>query len=732
MLRILLIMGVILFWIMTIWGQVAVPPAFGDGSEDDPYQIATLENLYWIGTQETVPFPIYYLQTADIDASETSNWFDGAGWLPLSIAMVIDLDFRGNYDGNGYVIDNLYINRPDTNFVSLFGRTMNTQITNLGMTNVEITGNNLVGSIAGLVDLSSSVSNCYASGTVSGMGTNIGGLVGTIDMYATMENCYSLCHVNGSIYIGGLIGSWYWNDSINNCYYNYDEVLINGEHLYTLGAIPNNQFSSWLTNDLTLDIEDYFSSNGESYLINSFSDLKQLAAFGYDREVSFRLTTDLDLSNEENFYIPFFSGSFDGDGHIVSNLNLGMELYSEIGFFGITADATISNLGLVDLNVMGYNAVGGLVGANMDSTVNNCYIIGDVTGIWRAGGLIGHNGRYSGTSSPVSDSYSVGNVTGGMLVGGLIGFNDFYSPVTNCNSSSTVTGVSYVGGLIGSNNNLSEVMNSFSAGNVSGDERVGGLIGFSYGPVNGCYSTGDVHGTGNYIGGLVGNANQQTISNSYSTGNVTGTGNQVGGLVGRNTGCDLQNNYSTGLVTGASDVGGLIGLQLSSIISRCYWNIETSGQTSSAGGTGRTTEEMTFPFADNTYLNWDFEEIWTADEDYAVNNGYPYLSGNPPLHVEDEFLVIPPKISLSNYPNPFNPETTIHFTLPERTIVELVIYNIKGHKIRTLLQDIREAGEHRIIWNGQDERGRVVPSGVYLYQLITDRETISRKMILLK
>ena len=89
---------------------------------------------------------------------------------------------------------------------------------------------------------------------------------------------------------------------------------------------------------------------------------------------------------------------------------------------------------------------------------------------------------------------------------------------------------------------------------------------------------------------------------------------------------------------------------------------------------------------------------------------------------------------LTNYPNPFNPTTTISFSLNNENTedTELMIYNIKGQKIKTLVNELLPAGEHSIVWNGDDELGEPVSSGIYFYKLKTDKFSRTKKMILLK
>ena len=87
----------------------------------------------------------------------------------------------------------------------------------------------------------------------------------------------------------------------------------------------------------------------------------------------------------------------------------------------------------------------------------------------------------------------------------------------------------------------------------------------------------------------------------------------------------------------------------------------------------------------------------------------------------------------SNYPNPFNPSTTISFSVPQTSpFVTLKIFNIKGQKVKTLYSGIAEEGKHTVTWNGEDENYNPVSSGIYFYKLKTGKQELSRKMLLLK
>jgi flagellar hook assembly protein FlgD len=96
------------------------------------------------------------------------------------------------------------------------------------------------------------------------------------------------------------------------------------------------------------------------------------------------------------------------------------------------------------------------------------------------------------------------------------------------------------------------------------------------------------------------------------------------------------------------------------------------------------------------------------------------------LSIVDKFAL------LSNYPNPFNPETQIDYELHVDGQVDLSIYNINGQLVSNLVSTNLEAGSYNVIWNGMDSNGAEVASGVYIMQLKTDNEIISNKITLLR
>jgi len=100
--------------------------------------------------------------------------------------------------------------------------------------------------------------------------------------------------------------------------------------------------------------------------------------------------------------------------------------------------------------------------------------------------------------------------------------------------------------------------------------------------------------------------------------------------------------------------------------------------------------------------------------------------------VIDESLEVFPNALIANYPNPFNPETTIAFSLAKEGHVTLDIFNVKGQKVSTLLSEVRKSGLHKVVWNGKDNIGHDVASGIYFYRLNVGNFEETRKMILMK
>ncbi len=326
--------------------------------------------------------------------------------------------------------------------------------------------------------------------------------------------------------------------------------------------------------------------------------------------------------------IPFLR-VFDGNGHVISNLVIDAPTKEYVGLIAqIGEEGLVKNLGLQNCHIKKAGVAGALVGENKGIT-SSCYSSGTVEGSYAVGGLAGYNNK--GT---IISSHTTGNAEG-ESVGGLVGVNvegNILSSSSSCvvighDQIGDVIGFMYAGGLVGRNAN-GTISSSSSIGSVVGDYLVGGLVGVNLGTIYSSYSSSSVIGH-TMVGGLVGENIRGSIFSCYSTGSVTG-GSAVGGLVGKNWRSSTLLSFSTGTVIGYDQVGGLIGESFSSAFHLCYWDTEASGLSTSSGGEGKTTQQLT---SLQTFLGWGYDAQWTLDE----RQDYPHLKweGRPGLIITD-------------------------------------------------------------------------------------------------
>ncbi|MFC1793120.1 GLUG motif-containing protein, partial [Planctomycetota bacterium] len=617
-------------------GESPVMPE-GLGTAEQPYLIQNARDL---GTVWFKPLANYRL-AASLDLS-------GIKWTTAVIPQ-----FGGTFDGNGHIISNLHIRGSE--YLGLFGQLgFGAKISNLGLEVVDVNATgNCAGCLAGLNY--GHIATSYSKGIVSGSGSRswhedmqgvgglvginygriiasysigtisgknrVGGLVGRNASYDTggvLTNCYSIGTVSTSGYsdVGGLVG---YNDGYGSIISSFWDTQTSGQDTSDGGIGKTTAemqsaitFLIWGTcgNEgiWTIDegrdyprlwwenkpgepiavgatLSEFLTGSGTKdspYLIYKADELNLIGLFPCDWDKHFKLMADIDLSGfayDTALIAPDtgpstltfdgipFTGVFDGNGHTISHLSV-TGLYN-LGLFGqLKHGGEIRNLGVVNVNIVssGWD-VGGLVGDNYGGTVTNCYCTGiiNVNGSGQhIGGIVGYNSK-----GIVSNCYSAGTVTGtGLIVGGLVGLNS-YGDIRMSYSISLVNGDRWVGGLVGVNTSESNITASYSTGTISGDRSVGGLVGL----------------------------NEGSITKSYSTGTVMGN-EDVGGLVGD----DSDSGY------GRPDIGSTTA---------SFWDMETSGQSSSAGGTGKTKAEMQIA---SIFLEagWDFvdetengtEDIW--------------------------------------------------------------------------------------------------------------------------
>ena len=244
-------------------------------------------------------------------------------------------------------------------------------------------------------------------------------------------------------------------------------------------------------------------SQGDPYQICNAEQLDSVRYFLNDH---FILNNDIDIDAYSRTkwgssgWLPIgsnsgsFQGSFNGDCHTITGLWIDRNTKDSVGLFGYTNNnAIIENLGIVNCDVIGRAFIGGLVGFNVNSTINNCYVTGKVTG-------------YTGT------------------LGGLVGQNN-NAVISNCYATGTVVGEnsSSNGGLVGANNNNAVIANCYAAGIVKGAQYVGGLVGYNRSIIKDCVAANDTAIAIAYTSDahrMVGINNNGAVNNCYANENM--------------------------------------------------------------------------------------------------------------------------------------------------------------------------------------------------------------------
>ncbi len=203
--RILLTLTCILTFYCNIQAQFSGP---GLGTEDAPYRIFNAEQLNQV-RNFLRQSDVYFILEADIDMTDwiTEN-NPSQGWTPIG---TVDKPFTGKFNGNGYRIKNLVINRPETDYIGLFGCiSSDCEISNITIENANYIGQNYVGGLAGFCDANTDtpLNSCSIYGNIIG-NNNVGGVVGEYDITssgASIDKCFSCCQIKGNENVGGIIG----------------------------------------------------------------------------------------------------------------------------------------------------------------------------------------------------------------------------------------------------------------------------------------------------------------------------------------------------------------------------------------------------------------------------------------------------------------------------------------------------------------------------------------------
>ena len=367
---------------------------------------------------------------------------------------------------------------------------------------------------------------------------------------------------------------------------------------------------------VAMNVSAQFSGSGsgteeDPYLIFNPIQLDQVRNFSNQTGVYFKMMADIDLEEfiEDNYPVggwsPIgnFKGVFDGNGKQISNLSINRPSTDNIGLFAYITGGTIKNLSIVEMTIVGNDAVGGLAGrADGTCTFQNISVEGTVVGTAprrSLGNNYGVGGVLGNISNSEIDAISFkGSVQGICYAGGLIGSVWGETIISNSSviSDIQVNGV-YCGGVIAVGFRQITLSNVTYEGNLIGVNYVGGFVGYADGGIILSHSSAIVsmHATGDNCGGAVGQAGRGngggtvSISTTHVSGDIIAH-NNVGGIVGY-VGAPagpVNNCFFYGNVIGKQNVGGILGLRGYPMY--CYSNALIKGE-NYIGGIGGGTGE---------------------------------------------------------------------------------------------------------------------------------------------
>ena len=338
--------------------------------------------------------------------------------------------------------------------------------------------------------------------------------------------------------------------------------------VFAVNAIGNGPASS----------QQEVNSPGSTYhLGSSCADLENIATSPGDPYGTYIMDSDIDCSGIPNFAPISFSGAgflgtFDGNGHTISNLTIDTtETTGMGGLFDSSSGGTFENLTFTGGSIAGEYDLGALLGEGIDVTIENVSSNLPVTGTqswsYYLGGLAGEL-----ESSTISDSSSSGDIDGAEYAdGGLVGYV-YDLAIDHSFATGAVSGDESVGGLVGDgyDDGGLNISKSFATGAVSGGYGVGGLVGAlgtydDYGAsITDSYATGaisesDADDSFTDFGGLAGYAYNAQISNSYYAGSILGASN-IGGMIGEAYQASINDSFSAASFTYDSQpVGAVVG-----------------------------------------------------------------------------------------------------------------------------------------------------------------------------
>lgn len=806
----------------------------GDGTSENPYLVEDFADLTTLSTTSSYwASGTYIQQTGNIDASESSTLNGGEGFIPITL-------FQGVYDGNNNYISNLNINRSSGN-QALFGKCDNATIKNLGLEDCQITGTFYTGALVGEAINSSSIENCYSTGSVNGT-IYIGGLIGHINSGTSVESTFSECSVNGTASVGGLIGYSKTNTTLTKSYatgdvqttgansgglvgYAYQMTSISecfatgdvsGDE--SVGAFGGNMYGTNPSNRLTINncyasgnvqgtsivgsfsgrfnrviVDNCYSLGSITYIESSVGAFTSSAfsttctnsfwnsttagvatspiAIGKTSEELRTLATFIDSNwdfvdesaNGENDYWTLNSEINDGFPYL-TNLEDAFNESIEVPHVTVSQpEDGQRNIDLEEGNIL-WNEISPppFHQTRYEITVKNpdeeIVYEDDIshTGISLGNAELVYSTKYTYTVMPyflAEDNSKVYPETDPYIY-------TFY----------TYAGIVVDEDEVNENNPVSYVKIT------TPDDAIPSLPVILDNPPTSGYPYQAIAAF-RYNFDAVGSYEIQLISSNYLEVTHVYVGGQemapfdgssmeniwapMGGIV-------ILFNYDGSKgdqnIVLTNDEDATLPVELSSFnaittadhFAQISW--ETASESNLLGynifrsETENQDDALRVTATMITASNQAMGDSYSyTDDEVEMNTTYNYwLQSNDFDGTSQMFGPVTVKISdqddhdidnailrtelYGNYPNPFNPETTISYSVSQAQHVRLEVYNMRGQLVKTLINEYIASANTRldVIWNGLDNNNNKVSSGIYLYKLITDNYSKTNKMILMK
>lgn len=560
---------ILLVTLIFLFQSISAFSGSGAGNSTDPYQITNCTQLQEINAS----LKSYYILVNNINCSATKTWNGGKGFFPIANQTNettgwydFSKNFSGSFDGQGYTISDIYINRTNNILVGIFAVVSNATIKNVHITNVNITGWYYNGGLAAYLE-SSRVDNVSITGYVNGSGTS-----GSSNM------------ANGLLFgfVGQESGNWARRSNITNC-----SAIGTVSGRGVIGLIAGFGDGA--------EINSCYSSGQVVGIGTSSSDWSFGGIIG-EADSPFLITNSISFANVS---IPI-TGDASRVGGIVGWLNAGTTGNANVT--NSNASGILTGNGLVR-GIAGYNQNGTIINSYFNGTINS-NIVYDITNCSQlqnmSQDLYGSFKLLNNINCSETKTWNGGKgfePIGGRFYGTFDGQGYNITGLYIYRTAET-NPTTYAGhGLFNSSDGIIKNVGLVDADiTVQGpNNRVGGLVGWNGGTINNSFITGKVYlsfsGSGYTAGGgLVGVNFGGTIINSYSKANVTGYGLddlKLGGLIGfASGGSKINNSYATGnvLIQSAAafdysnddryTAGGFIGdtqlLSSNNIIDKCY------------------------------------------------------------------------------------------------------------------------------------------------------------------